>query len=149
MRSAVQSISDCSMKVPPALWSKVSSEELIGARIASGEHARQHHRAVQVGHVARMMEVDGVVQVDALQLLQGRAQLAERRVEVDGLEAAAQLLGPGAGEGPLDLGHLATNQVDAAGRLLPVGLGVPGVEQLMGCQRGGLGTEPRPGRFNP
>ena len=39
MRAAVQATSRCSISVPPPLWSQVSSEELIGARIVSASSA--------------------------------------------------------------------------------------------------------------
>ncbi len=57
-------------------------------RVDPGEHRlaeqrRDDDRAVEVGEVARMVEVDGVVQVDAVELVQCGGRVAERPIEVD------------------------------------------------------------------
>ncbi len=50
------------------------------------EHRRDDDRAVEVGQVARVVEVDGVTEVHVGQLVQRRGGVAERAVEVDGVD---------------------------------------------------------------
>jgi hypothetical protein len=61
--------------------------------------------AVEVREVARVVEVDGVAQVDPLDLVEGDVEVAERRVEVDPRDRRLELLRRHAREGRIDLGE--------------------------------------------
>jgi hypothetical protein len=50
------------------------------------EHGGYDHRAVEVREVAGVVEVDGVPEVDVLQLVEHRGRVVQRLVEVDPLD---------------------------------------------------------------
>ena len=57
-----------------------------GGEHGLAEHGRDDDRAVEVGEVAGVVEVDGVAEVDLAELVEGGGGVAERPVEVDGVD---------------------------------------------------------------
>ena len=71
---------------------------------------RQHDRAVEVCDVARVMEIDGILQVERLELLQARFQILEGRLEIQLGKGRAQGFRGDAAEGLLNVLELFGDQ---------------------------------------
>ena len=110
-----------------------------------GHEGRDHDGAVQVRRVLGVVEVDGVPEVDALQLVKGSCGIRQRGAEVHAVDAALQLGGRGPGEGPGALGDFVGHCHDTLEHLGRVSVGIPGVEEVGGgivqqlCRRTGSG----------
>ncbi len=63
-----------------------------------GEQRRQHHRAVEMGDAARMVEIHRIAQIELIQLTQRGAGVAQRALEIDAFEVGGQLLRKDAAE---------------------------------------------------
>ena len=115
-----------------------------GGEDGLAEQRRDDDRAVEVGGVRGVVEVDGVAEVDVLQLVQGGGGVRQRRVQVHGVDPALHLGRADAGErlrGPLEFGG---HGVDALQHLRHVRGGIAGVEEVVGgiFHRPGRGTMP-------
>lgn len=100
IRSFVQSISLRSMRVPLGRLVPGVQGGVDGGEHRLAEHGRDDDRAVEVGEIAGVVEVDRVTQIDLVQLVQHRAGVVERAVEVD----------------PVDEGERASTETPVNGR---------------------------------
>lgn len=94
------------------------------------EQRRDHDRAVEVGEVAGVVEVDGVAQVDAFELVQGGCRVGERALQVDRGDPRGQGGRGDAAEGPLGSGDPGRHPLDARGQGVPVAVHRAVVEQV-------------------
>src|SRR5690606_8658994 len=86
-----------------------------GGQHGLAEHGRDDDRAVEVGEVAGVVEVDGVPEVDVLQLVQGGRGVQQGPVEVDPVDAGGEVVGRDAGERPFGGGESGCHPLDSLG----------------------------------
>ncbi len=98
-------------------------------------------RAVEVREVARVVEVDGVAEVDLFELVEGGGGVVQRLFEVDAGHRGGEAVDRDAGEGAFGGGYLVGHAGDAFGDGAAVVLGGAVVEQLRPAVRrpGGCG----------
>ena len=94
------------------------------------EHGRDDDRAVEVGEVAGVVEVDRVPEVDVLQFVQHRGGVAQRLVEVDRVDARGEVVDRDAGERPVGGGEFGGHPLDSFGHGAAVVLRGGVVEQV-------------------
>lgn len=124
-----------------------------GGEDGLAEHGRDDDRAVEVGEVARVVEVDRVPEVDLFQLVEDRRGVVQRLVQVDPLDAGSEGVDRDAGERTVGGGEFGRHPLDSFrhGTAVPVRGGV--IEQVRahvgvlragrvraGQERGGVAT---------
>ncbi|MCY1237102.1 hypothetical protein D9M72_497850 [compost metagenome] len=118
-----------------------------GGQDALPHQRRDDHGAVQVGRVLRVVEVDGILQVDLFKFSQRGSGVRQRCAQVDGGDAFPEFAGSDAGErfgGPLQFGGHGGDALEDLGH---VARRIAGVEQVVGGGEGELhpGAEVVPG----
>ncbi|MGX1252617.1 hypothetical protein RKD48_005128 [Streptomyces ambofaciens] len=122
-----------------------------GGQYGLAEHRRYDDRAVEVGEVAGVVEVDGVAQVDVLQLVEDRGRVVQGPVEVDPVDAGGEGVHRDTGERAVGGGDSGGHPLDSFGHGAAVLLRGGVVEQVrahVGVLRWGRSERGRRGR-NP
>src|SRR5207245_1819189 len=124
-----------------------------GGQNGLAEHRRDDDRAVEVGEVAGVVEVDRVAEVDVLQLVQDGAGVAQRPVQVDGVDPGGEGVHGDTGERTVGGGEFGRHPLDSFGHGAAVVLRGQVIEQVRAhwwssggdspCGRGGEGRSGR------
>ncbi len=103
------------------------------------EQRRQHHRAVEVGDVAGVVEVHRVAQIELIQLAQRGTGVAQRALQIDSFEIGSQFLRKDAAERLLLALQTLLHQVQPLLQELAVVIVIAAGEQPVADGAGGEG----------